>query len=295
MITKPILAAKEPKIDVLLRAMKYPLLSTPKLDGIRCLVVGGKALTRRFKDVPNHHIRQQISQLPNGLDGEIVIPGKSFNEIQSLVMSRDGTPDFEYHVFDYVKDSLTKPYKDRIEDLKQLELPSFCVKVLPTLVSNEEELLKFEEQMLDQGYEGVMTRTVDSPYKCNRATLREGYLTAIKRFVDSEARVTGFEELLHNANELGKNELGYAKRASNKENLVPAGTLGVLLGVDVHTGLEIRIGTFKGLKDEDKQHIWDNQAEYLGKIVTYAYQEHGMKDKPRIPSFKGWRSEEDMS
>lgn len=32
----------------------------------------------------------------------------------------------------------------------------------------------------------------------------------------------------------------------------------------------------------------------LDKIVTYSYQDEGMKDKPRFPSFKGFRSKLDF-
>lgn len=297
MITKPMLAAKEKDIPKLLKAIRYPVLATPKLDGIRCLTVGRRALTRALKDQPNQYVRDKISALPDGLDGELIVLGKTFNEIQSLIMTRSGTPDFHFFVFDYVKDDLLKPYDQRIEDLKALspELPMYCQLVLPIMIHNDEDLMAYEAKCLTQGFEGVMIRTVDSPYKCNRSTLKEGYLIAIKRFVDSEAIIIGFEEKLHNNNPAQTNELGRTKRSSHQENLVPAGTTGVILAKDITDGTEIRIGTGIGLNDELKLDMWTNKDKYIGKIITYSYQEHGMKDKPRIPSFKGFRSAEDMS
>jgi len=40
-ITKPMLASKCEQPEEL----RFPVLATPKLDGIRCLKIGGKALT----------------------------------------------------------------------------------------------------------------------------------------------------------------------------------------------------------------------------------------------------------
>lgn len=41
--------------------------------------------------------------------------------------------------------------------------------------------------------------------------------------------------------------------------------------------------------------IWGSREAYLGKIVTYKSQAVGMKDKPRSPVFRGFRTPVDMS
>jgi len=298
MITKPMLAVScEDDWSI-----RYPVLATPKLDGIRCVVVGGRALSRKLKPIPNNYIRGMIEETcPDGFDGEIVIPGSSFNEVQSKVMSEEGEPGFQYAVFDYVKDSLDKSYTLRIKDLTnwminhyQSVIPGqvpFVVALYPDLIESEQQLAIYEDSMVKQGYEGVMIRSVASPYKCGRSTLREGYLLKIKRFEDAEARVIGFEELMHNDNELEEDELGYSKRSSRKENLKASGTLGALLVRNEESGIEFSIGT--GFDAQDRRRIWDNQRAYLGKLVTYRYQPAGMKEKPRFPTFKGFRSEDD--
>jgi len=45
---KPLLAAKLESLDQL----RYPVLATPKLDGIRCLLWQGRAMTRKLKPIP---------------------------------------------------------------------------------------------------------------------------------------------------------------------------------------------------------------------------------------------------
>lgn len=313
MITKPMLAATmENSKGELMTAknLTYPLGASIKLDGIRCLRVGGQTLSRSFKQIPNKYIQAQMASVINGLDGELVtynLDGsvRTFSEIQGDIMREDGKPNFRFEIFDYVKDSLSKPYSERIQDLIALSevekmlggigLPEFCKLILPTIINDEQELLAFETQALADGHEGIMTRSMKGHYKCGRATFKSQDLIKIKRFVDSEAIILGFEEKLHNANEAEVDELGHTKRSSAKSGLVPAGTLGTLLVRDAYDGREFGIGTGKGLNDLLKKEIWDNQPRYLGKIVKYKYQEVGTKDNPRIPSFQGFRDPRDMS
>lgn len=307
MIKKPMLAASmenskgEP---MSFNDLKFPLLASIKLDGIRCLRVDGQTLSRSFKPIPNQYVQQQMLTLLGGLDGELVTYNKdgsprTFNEIQSDIMSEDGEPNFRFEIFDYVKDDLNKPYIDRIKDLTELFesncLPDFCKPVYPILINNAQELDLYESSVIADGHEGIMTRSPNGTYKCGRATFKSQDLIKIKRFVDSEAVIIGFEEKLRNENDAEKDELGHTKRSSSKAGLVPAGTLGALLVRDIKDGREFSIGTYKGLKKEDLQEIWNNRDAYLGKIVKYQYQLVGTKDNPRIPSFQGFRDERDMS
>lgn len=295
MITSPILAAKKPVFE----NIKFPVLATPKIDGIRCIVVDGKALSRSFKPIPNVHIRTMIeAHCPNGFDGEIIC-GNGFNDVQSMVMKRDGTPDFEYLVFDYVQSTLDVPYIQRVAELhgffKQNPLVTACAKALiPTLVNSLDELKDVMARHLEEGHEGTMIRSPESPYKCGRASLKEGYLTAIKYFTDAEAEVVGFEELMHNENEKTLDAFGHSERSSNKENMVPGNTLGAFI-VKTPEGVEFKIGTGQGLTAELRKSIWDNKESYIGKLVHYRSQPHGVKDRPRIPVWHGFRDPQDMS
>ena len=291
-ITKPILAEtlENPQ------ELKFPMLATPKLDGIRCLKVNGKAVSRKFIEIPNHHIRNWIeANCPDGFDGEIMLPNKTFNETQSAVMREEGEPDFQYFVFDYVVSDLKRGYRDRCEDLREWMTndKTKVVVVLPHVINDYETLRQYEIQAVANDYEGVMLRAPNSPYKCGRSTLNEGYLLKFKRFEDSEAEVLGFVEQMANNNEKVKDELGNSKRSSHKANKAPKNTLGKILVRDLKTGVEFSIGT--GFDDAMKKEIWDNQPTYIGKLVTYQFQPSGMKDKPRFPSFKGFRDLRDIS
>lgn len=291
MITRPLLAATLDDISTL----KYPVLVTPKLDGIRVLKVDGKALTRKFKPVPNTHIRTLLEKhLPDGIDGEIMTPG-TFNDIQSKVMSFEGTPDFTFYAFDYVSKKLDEPYRDRVQKLfdviEKTHTPFRIVVLYPEIVENEKELLKYEAECLGKGFEGVMIRTPLGKYKCGRSTPKEQILMKLKRFLDAEARVVGFEEKMHNDNKQERDEFGLSKRSSRKDGLQPANTLGSLIVEDVKTGVKFGIGS--GFDDTLKKEIWTQQNKYINKLVKYKYQSVGAKDAPRFPVFLGFRSELD--
>jgi len=295
MITRPLLAATLEDINTL----RFPVLATPKLDGIRVLKVDGKAVTRKFKPIPNTYIREMLEKyLPDGVDGEIMTPG-TFNDIQSKVMSFDGEPEFTFYAFDYVKDSLTKPYKDRMLDMvnglesvvKNSTLPFSINLLTPVLVRTVDELLELESQCLEHGFEGVMIRQPDSKYKCGRSTPKEQILMKLKRFLDAEAIVVGFEEKMHNDNIQEKDEFGLSKRSHKKDGLVPANTLGALIVEDQKT--KVRFGIGSGFDDAIKKEIWDNRDSYINKLVKYKYQSVGVKDAPRFPVFLGFRSKLD--
>ena len=291
MITKPMKPFKLQDESLI----KLPVLATPKIDGIRCLKIDGQALSNSFKPIPNHYVRRLIeAECPDGFDGELVVMEGEFNDSQSAFMSREGKPKFLYKVFDYVKHGLDEPYVSRVNRLDMQLSPGFIEKLIPIHIYTLDELQAYEQQMLTLGHEGVIIRSPLSPYKCGRSTLREGYLIALKRFVDSEAIIVGFEPRYHNANPSFTGELGQTKRSSHQENKIELDTLGVILATDIHTGVSIRVGTGKGLTDTFREKIWKNQSLYLNRMFTYQFQEHGMKDKPRILSFKGFRHIDDI-
>lgn len=148
-----------------------------------------------------------------------------------------------------------------------------------------------EEHYLGLGYEGVMLRNPQSLYKHGRATEKSQDLLKVKRFVDAEAEIIGYEELLHNNNEPTTNELGYTERSSNKENLVGANTLGALI-CKTTEGIVFKIGT--GYDAALRQKLWNERESLIGKLVKYKYFAVGVKEAPRFPVFIGIRYKEDM-
>ena len=281
-----------------IEAISYPVLVTHKIDGIRCVIRDGVALSRSLKPIPNRFVASTLAGLPD-LDGELVIPG-SFQDVTSGIMSVEGRPDFRYKVFDVVPPAeIGFPYTHRMKELAQVakglgyaELVRRRIDFLfPTLIKDRAALDAYLAASLAKGHEGVMLRDPEGPYKFGRATFKQGWLTKLKPFEDAEAKVVGFEEQLKNDNEATTNALGRTERSSHKANLVPKGTLGALVVESEKFG-RFNIGT--GFDDALRSRVWGNRQQFLGKTVTFRYQAIGTKDKPRIPAFKGFRNPEDL-
>ena len=290
-IRKPMLSGKCEDVS----ALTYPVYATPKLDGIRSLMIDGHLVSRTFKPIRNTHIRTTLEAiLPDNIDGELM-SGTNFQDVTSAVMRESGTPEFSYYAFDYVKDELTKPYMERMADLQAWfdeNQPANVTLVLPMVIDNVDELNAFEAKCLEGGFEGVMVRSVDGPYKQGRGTVREGYLLKIKQFTDAEAEIIGFEEKQHNNNPAEKDAFGRTKRSQHQENKVGAGVLGKFVCRDLTTGIEFGCGT--GFDDVQRAEYWDDRENLVGKLIKYKSFSIGVKEAPRHPVFLGFRDKDDM-
>lgn len=271
--------------------LNYPVLVSCKLDGIRCVVIDGVALSRSLKPIRNAYVQKCIGHPEyNGLDGELIV-GDIFAEdcyraTSSGVMSEDGEPDFKYHVFDRT-DMPNEPFGYRFNSIPNLP---YLEKVTHIAIHNEEFLLTFETHLLTKGAEGVMVRDPNGMYKQGRSTAREGILGKLKRFQDAEYKIVGFEERMHNANPATKNALGETERSTHQENLVPRGDLGSLI-LELVPGVTFNCGS--GFNDAQRREMWDNRLDYLGKWAKIKSFAIGVKDLPRFPIFQGVRFEED--
>lgn len=286
---KPMLAVTLERVE----DAPYPLIATPKIDGVRCITMP-EPVSRKLKPIPNEYVRANLISLSvYGLDGELMLPdAKHFGDVTSAFMSKKGSPKFEYHVFDMIGN---QPYIERIERLDQWmknnRPPRWLKMVEPVAIDNADELLKYEEICLADGYEGVIVRTPNSPYKYGRSTLNEGYMLKLKRFKDAEAVVYDTVEYQHNTNPAKKDNLGHTERSTAKAGKVPAGMLGKLC-VRNTQGIEFEVGT--GFTQDQRKQLWAIRSRLIGRTVKYKYQPAGAKDKPRFPVFLGFRHKDDM-
>ena len=288
-IQKPLLAGKFDS-----EKAKFPYAATPKIDGIRFLMVGGAALTRSFKPIRNEYLQKILSSnLPEGIDGELT-SGSTFQECSSIMRIK-GEPDFKVWIFDFVNpNDEVKPYKERMNELRKFEsfnIPSYEI-LFPTIVSNQEQIDQLMIKNLNAGFEGLMLRDPNGIYKFGRSSVKENILLKVKEFMDDEAEIIAFREKMVNTNEGLKDNFGRTKRSSCQDGLKPSGTLGGFI-LRNSEGLEFSCGS--GLNDALRDEIWKNQSKYLGKLVKYKYMSKGIKDLPRHPVFIGFRDETDLS
>ena len=287
-----------------LKKIQYPVLGFPKIDGIRAVIHNRQALSRKLIALPNQFIQGFFNnEHYQGLDGELVVGSATdplcIKHSTSGVMSRDGAPDFTFYVFD--KWDYSDNYLHRMHAARQQieQISAARVRHLGgTHITREDDLLSFEAQQLDLGYEGIILRSHDGVYKHGRSTVREGGLLKLKRFSDSEAEVLEVIEEQFNGNEAQKDNLGRTKRSSAKAGKVGKGRAGALRVRDLTTGVEFEVGT--GLTDQDKAEWWAwwlkvNRAPGVcERVIRYKFFSVGMQERPRHPVFVSMRDARDL-
>lgn len=292
---KPMLAATIEDTATL----KFPLLASPKLDGIRALVIDGKLVSRNLKPIPNAHVQALFGRPElNGLDGELIAGDPTsktvFRDTTSAVMSKTGTPDVTFWVFDHFAQPEAS-FSGRSSQTHNLvsDNPEVPLRLVSqTTILNCDELEQYESEILDDGYEGVMLRSAKAPYKFGRSTMREHGLMKLKRFADAEATILGFEEQMHNGNEAKTDALGHTERSTHKAGMTGKGTLGAIVAKVVSgpfAGVEISVGS--GMDDAVRSEIWANRTSYYNRTIKFKYFPIGCKDAPRFPVFLGFRDD----
>ena len=301
-LKRPMLASPTKQAD--LQRLRFPVLGSPKIDGVRatCRINPEtnmpELVSRTLKPIVNKYTQQKFARWEFvGLDGELVVGEPSdknlMQQTTSGVMSIDGEPDVRWFIFD--KWNSDEAYKHRATIAKSVCLAYkelHVVWVPHILIKNLNELEAREDIWVKEGYEGMMLRDPDGPYKQNRSTLREGYLLKVKRFEDGEAEVIGVTEQETNTNEATTDERGYTKRSTHQAGKVGAGTLGALRVRDCISKVEFDIGT--GFTAEQRKNLWEGRQFLIGKIATYKHFAIGVVDKPRFPVFKAFRDRRDM-
>lgn len=280
-------------------ALVFPVIASPKLDGIRCMMQGAP-LSRTLKVIPNVSIQEWAATYADdllGLDGELIVGEHDkdvYTRTTSGVMGKKGTPDFTYWVFDNW-DTPDVPYSLRLKALVSIIRPGAVwavprVRLVPTKTCRTaDELAAFEAECLARGFEGVMVRKPDGKYKNGRSTLKEAILLKIKRFKDAEAEVIGYEERQHNDNE--KVGDGLAKRGTSAAGLRPAGDLGALV-CKTPAGVTFNIGT--GFTAAQRVSLWKSRQTLKGMLAKYKHFEIGAVEAPRFPVFLGFRDRSDV-
>jgi len=291
MPVKPMLAGKVEDVN----ALRYPVLASPKLDGIRGTMQGGVLLSRSLKPIANKNVQKKFAHLPEGSDGEFIVGDPTakdcYQKTNSVIMSHDKPADaVRFYAFDFI-DTLQFEVRYAAVVKEVSGLDGVCI-VPQISVKDAEELLRIEAAYLEMGYEGVMVRDPQGPYKHGRSSTKEGILLKLKRFEDAEAEILGGYEKMHNANEAFTNELGRTARSTAKAGLVGTEELGGFGVRDLASGVEFEVGS--GFDAAQRKAFWSRRETLRGKIIKYKSFKIGVKDKPRHPIFLGFRDKADM-
>lgn len=248
----------------------------PKLDGVRVLMLcaiqdDGTAMavsySRNGKVFDNFgHIESQICNtmkemsLRTGiksffLDGEVI--GKSFNELMRVARRKnDAVNNSEFHVFDFIPTtdfnrghwnasfSKRMTYLDSIkpciEKMPNVEYPDHLIVNLDTS-EGRNQLERYAEDCVKDGFEGIMIKALDAPYECRRTT----FWLKWKPVITIDLQITEVE-------------IGTGKNADR---------MGAFVCEGVDNGKQIRVNVGSGVTDEEREEYWTNRDQLIGRTV----------------------------
>jgi DNA ligase-1 len=259
--------------------------ASPKLDGYRCLaVIAGGSVTLYSRNgsvytnfpIIEEQLLSMVSEDVNLiLDGEIM--SDDFQSMQqSAFASTRGTTvgDVTFHIFDFIPYSEWQSGKFKMKKSDRLTLLNKMDKVIKgrnniVLVDQErvdsiDRVLQLEQKYMAMGYEGVMV-VPDIPYYKGR---KSNKLMKFKTMLSQDCEIVGF----------------YEGTAGTRNE----GRLGGLV-LKQENGLTCECGS--GFSDEDRDYIWNNQSQFLGRTAEIKYQELTNHNIMRFPIFMRWRDD----
>ena len=244
-----------------------------KLDGVRVLaVVSGDVCTlysrngKEFENFPQivdfieeHRKAFQQAQYFGGqfvLDGEIV--GKSFQDLMKQAQRKSDvkTDGMIYHVFDILPLSEFREGFCNLQQHKRIDLlkraqaylpENGVVRVMPGMdvdldtAEGHDIMRRFAEASVEEGYEGIMIKSMDAPYECKRSD----FWMKWKPTITVDLEVINLEE------GTGKN----------------VGRLGALVCEGLDNGKRITVNVGSGLSDADRDEFWASRDSVIGQVV----------------------------
>lgn len=190
--------------------IKYPILSQPKLDGIRCIIKSDGMWTRNGKEIISApHIYENLKHIFDNqpdlvLDGELYTSNRDvdFNTIISCVRKTKPTQAdlelskqyIEFWMYD-LYEGKDEDYEIRLGKLRNLFFkyklnPSLYKVVVTYELPDEKHVMEQLQHYIEQGFEGQILRDSNTPYENKRSN----GLLKHKTFFDEEFEIIGYAE-----------------------------------------------------------------------------------------------------
>ena len=267
-----------------------------KLDGVRVLTVirGDKVemFSRNGKQFHNFgHIIQEIEAVirdhpvpyPLVLDGEVM--SADFQDLMKQIHRKDGKQhtDAVLHLFDTIplgcfhngvwdkpqsfRSEITKHWvEDHKAVLQHVTALDWETVDLDT-PEGQDRFTQLNKAAVEGGYEGVLIKDPNAPYKCKRT---HAWLKA-KPFIEVTLEVTAVEE------GTGRNE----------------GRLGALVCAGQDDGKDIHVNVGSGFTDDNRSQFWNARNDVIGNLVEVradaVTQNQDGTYSLRFPRFKTFR------
>lgn len=265
--------------------ISFPAYIQRKYDGIRCVsyLKDDNVIIESRKGIPfqnfsllKDELKSILSKLPPNfyLDGELYTNSLDFETISGLIRLHEKKitendiqliNKIEYHLYDFVDlNNKELKYKERLDILNNLISESLSIsrcKKVDTFLANElNDVKKYHDDFVKEGYEGIMIRDMDGIYEINK---RSKYLQKFKEFMEEEFKIIGFHE--GTGDEKGSVIWDCITKDGKFFAVRPKGTF------------------------ESRKKLFDEGNDHIGKLLTVIFQEYSADNIPRFPVGKGIR------
>ena len=301
---KPFLAPNEqPNLD----DIKYCIFASMKLDGIRCLFIKGEMLSRSLKPIQNKQLREKLQPLADYtkehgliLDGEIYSPELTFQEIVKFVMTQDfedkksikkhnkvlTIPEhLKFYCFDCIDEGMLMDcyFTARLEVAKKIikNFQNIAILVKHKTVNSKLMISEYFDEVLKEGYEGLILRDPKGKYKFGRCTLNEHNSFKVKPFETFDATIISVIQAT-------KVDPNAEKKINELNRSVTSKKIGDRILINRASAFEVMyegksLKVVIAMTDEEKEEIWAKRSTYIGKTIEYKGMLIGSKDVPRHP------------
>lgn len=245
------------------RRVKYPCVSTVKLDGIRAIYRDGVFYTRNGKIIQGvDHLINDLVGAPV-LDGELICPSMDFQTSSGCLRSMACSPDAQFHIIDVPEHPDTE-FLVRLRSAHPWTTDSGPIQYIENrMAQSMQDIERHYEEVITAGYEGLVIKPIYYDY-VNKRSFNWMKLKAINS-VDAPI-VDIFEGQGKYTNSLG----------------------GVIIEMP-DTGVQVRVGS--GFSDEMRDEIFSRPEKYIGRLIEVKYHEVTPDGSLRHPRFYRWRDD----
>jgi hypothetical protein len=293
-VPKPMLAKQADKVTNT-KIFDKEWYASRKIDGLRALIYmgddnrlhtssrGAMNYDAAMTEILNNQALIDIFKKYPGLimDGECYHHGYSLQQLNSIARTQKTAVDYEvlqFYWYDIV--DTTKSFKERFKLMNEIK-EELCLQFQPeidyeygdlriqfvpqTLVSGWDNILKLHNNYVEEGWEGLVIRDPNKPYKPNGRT---NDMIKVKQYSDMEVTVIGYELGLRGSEDM-------------------------VFKCVLDNGIEFLAKPF-GDRQLKESYIRDFEDLYKGKKATIKYFYLSDTGVPLQPSLKVFRLEEDM-
>jgi DNA ligase-1 len=295
---RPMLAPNE-TIDI--KTLKFPLMGSYKLDGVRCIFKDEQMYSRSLKQFPNVQLRKRFEHLVKMskvnnviLDGELLAKSLTFNELSGLTrqLNKELPNDLYFYCFDMIKDEQFElPFANRLQTYK---LEATNVKIVEQkFIYYAKAVETYYEEALNYGCDGLILRDPNGRYKFGRGTIKEALIYKLKPFVTEDAKIIEVIQAteVREGAEKKINELGRSVTSKKKDDRILIEKASAF--TVIYEGKELKVTIAE--TDKVKEEIWKKRKNYIGKWIEYKCMKVGMKEDglPRHPTTIRFRTDKD--